>query len=459
MTLMKPRSFIIAALVIAASTATSVSRAQDPAPVSGGHDLTGVIADSLRGRGLPGAQVVLSGTQFSVLTDSAGAFRFASVPAGDYRIEFFHPMLDSIAVSLPSQAFTVPLAADRTLLLAVPAARTLLPALCPGFTAETSALAGSVRDADTGKGVAGATIEVAYMEVQITSKKEILALPRTHKIIAEPSGAYLICGLPGELEATVTAWHGSETSAGVSVSAEQPNVISRGFRLGVSAAATGQKEATLAGSVRTVDGRPIPGASVSVDGAARPATTDSAGRFTVSSLPAGTRMVYTRRLGYRPTTVPVELTSFATQSLDIVMLNPISQLDTVFVRARRDRALDNVGFTRRARSSLGSYMTRAQIRQINAHRLTDILRRMPEYRYGTRRLAIPGQARPCPNLIIDGILWPLFYGSDIDNVILPDEIAAIEAYSASAPAEFSHRAGAQAACPTIVIWTRGRVPG
>ena len=451
---------IPSALLIAAVATTGAPRAQAQALNAERHDLVGVIADSLRGRGLPGAQVILSGTPFSVLTDSVGTFRFVSVPAGDYQIEFFHPMLDSIGVSLPPRALTVPLAADRALLLAIPAAQTLLPALCPGFTAEKSALAGFVRDADTGKGVGGATIEVAYMEVQITSAKEILSVPRTHRIIVEPSGAYLICGLPGEMEAMVTASLGSETSAAVSVFAERPDIIARTLRLGVSAAAAGQKEATLAGSVKTADGRAIPGASVSVDGGTRPATTDSAGRFTVSSLPAGTRRVYVRRIGYRPTTLPVELTSFVTQPLDIVMLDPVSQLDTVFVRARRTSALDNVGFTRRSRSSSGGYKTRADIQKMYAYRLSDILRRMPEYRYGTTRMTtLSSQTRPCPNLIIDGTVWPLFEGSELDYVIQPSEIAAIEAYAGvGTPAEFSFRGGVQPGCPTIVIWTRARIP-
>lgn len=448
------------ALLIAALAAASVSLAQAQVPNSEGHGLSGIIVDSLRGRGLPGAQVILSGTPFTVLTDSAGAFRFVSIPAGSYHIEFFHPMLDSVGISLPPLAITVPLAADRILLLAVPPARSLFSALCPKGTASgTSALAGFVHDADTQRGVAGATVEVTYTEVEVSSARGVVTTPRTHMTIADPSGAYLMCGLPAELEATVAAYHGMEASAGVSFSAERPDLISRNLRLGVSAASAGRKEATLAGSVMTPDGRPIEGAAVSVDGGTRPATTDAEGRFTISGLPAGTRRVYARRIGFRPTTLPTELTSFATQHLDIVMMNPVAQLDAVFVRARRDRALDNVGFTRRARSSLGSYKTRAEIRQMNPHRLSDVLRRMPEYASARRRMRIIGQVRPCPNLIIDGIVWPLFEASELDFVIHPGEIAAIEAYSgASVPAEFSHRGGTQAGCETVVIWTRARVP-
>ena len=43
-----------------------------------------------------------------------------------------------------------------------------------------------------------------------------------------------------------------------------------------------------------MDGRALPGIQVSVSGLARGATTDTAGRFTIVNVPAGTHMVQAR---------------------------------------------------------------------------------------------------------------------------------------------------------------------
>src|SRR5215210_8818625 len=106
------RSAFVAALLTASSL-----HAQQVASQSGGpHSVIGIVVDSLRGRALGGAQVILDGTIRSALTDSTGVFRFDSLPAGSYRIGFFHPMLDSMAVSIPSRTLRVPLDTGKAII-------------------------------------------------------------------------------------------------------------------------------------------------------------------------------------------------------------------------------------------------------------------------------------------------------------------------------------------------------
>src|SRR5687767_9780183 len=97
-------------LLTALSTAAAGAQvAGNPPGNSEVYSLTGLVVDSIRGRPLAGAEVVISGTTLSVTTDSSGRFTFDSLSAGDYRLGFFHPFLDSISVASASVAFTVPM--------------------------------------------------------------------------------------------------------------------------------------------------------------------------------------------------------------------------------------------------------------------------------------------------------------------------------------------------------------
>lgn len=71
------------------------------------YDVRGVVFDSLRSVTLEGAHVYLSGTSFSATSGSGGRFVLDSVPAGDYTLSFFHPLLDSLPAYPPPKAIAV----------------------------------------------------------------------------------------------------------------------------------------------------------------------------------------------------------------------------------------------------------------------------------------------------------------------------------------------------------------
>lgn len=57
--------------------------------------LEGTVHDSIRGRPLAGARVLLGGTAAqSTRTDAAGAFRFDALPPGEYQVSVLDPLLD-----------------------------------------------------------------------------------------------------------------------------------------------------------------------------------------------------------------------------------------------------------------------------------------------------------------------------------------------------------------------------
>src|SRR5215475_6171052 len=74
------------------------------------------------------------------------------------------------------------------------------------------------------------------------------------------------------------------------------------------ATAQAQAGGRITGTVTSADGgRPIPLVQVTVTGTARGALTDSAGRFTITGVPAGTQTVLARSIGWAQGTkeVPV----------------------------------------------------------------------------------------------------------------------------------------------------------
>ena len=112
--------------------------------------------------------------------------------------------------------------------------------------------------------------------------------------------------------------------------------------LTATATARAQTGGTIAGKVSAVDGRALPGIQVSVSGLARGATTDTAGRFTIANVPAGTHTVQARGIGIRsrPTTVTVVAGQTATATFT---LTPTATSST-----RRRRRLRRTGAAQRS---------------------------------------------------------------------------------------------------------------
>ncbi len=453
--MLSSRSALVATLI-----AVSNLHAQ-PAPSQSGerrHSVVGIVVDSLRGRVLSGAQVILDGTIHSALTDSSGVFRFDSISAGDYRIGFFHAMLDSIGVSLPSRALTIPLDSGKAIVLAVPSSRTLIGALCPGNVGNgTSVLAGMVTDPETEVGVPGATISVKWTDIEVSKETGLSVTPREYVSVTDNSGAYRVCGLPDDFDARVSAIIGNVTTAEVPVESHRATVMTRSLTLATPGLKPAERNASLTGIIRSPDKKPLEGARVMLPGATATTISDKQGRFSLASLPSGTQSILVRRIGFMPMSVPLELSSKSVATVDIVMNKFVTSIDTVYVRARRTRDLTSVGFLQRRKRGIGDFRTRADFEKINPRYISDILRTMrgitvhPEG--ATTVITGRGQRTSSVQIFVDHAPWPLLVSGDLDDMIFPNDIAAIEVYDVSTtPPEFSVES-----CLTIVIWTRARI--
>ncbi|MDB4871893.1 MAG: hypothetical protein JWL97_2897, partial [Gemmatimonadales bacterium] len=89
------------------------------APKTGTAMIAGVVVDSLNGRVLVGADVMVQGANATVLTDSLGKFRIDSLQPGTYQIGVFHPLLDTLGLTLATKPFHVGADSASFIVLAV----------------------------------------------------------------------------------------------------------------------------------------------------------------------------------------------------------------------------------------------------------------------------------------------------------------------------------------------------
>ena len=166
-------------MLLIAATVTSVSAAAQVVASAGDvaqaprYSVAGVVFDSIHGRPLRGAEVIVAGTTVSAVTDPFGRFRIDSLAPGDYQIAFFHPMLDSMSFATAAQRLTVPLPPSRGVMLAVPSIETLVKGICQvDSTGNSSLLVGRIEDPDTRRPVAGANVFVLWTHFEVKANKD-----------------------------------------------------------------------------------------------------------------------------------------------------------------------------------------------------------------------------------------------------------------------------------------------
>jgi hypothetical protein len=464
----------------------------------------GVVAIALLGGALPsalGAQAAVVGSVFDSLvarremraatvtiielnreatTDALGRFRFDSVPAGKYQITFFHPALDSLELAAPVALLDVPVAGMINVRLATPSPATAYARLCPGRRdANTGVAFGRVRDVDTGRPIAGAVVNAEWNEWTFgggrpASRRIARAVART-----APSGGYLLCGIPSDAPIDVRVAAGTQGAGPVPVQPGQQLLARRDFaisrtdpaarvlvrdsgrvvRADSSAPAAGTS--AIGGTVRSADGRPQAGALVGVLGTVTSTRASEAGRFRLAAVPAGTRALEIRSVGYTPVTLVVDVASGG--SLDtVVTLDKRPQvLAPVSVTAEGEPA-DRTGFAARRKKGFGSFLTAKDIQKwqpfdmVSAVALAPSVERDWTAQGETILLRGSGGGRCTPHIFIDGGQFEMSGNgsmSELNSLVRPDAIKGMEIYPGPMiPFEFD-RLGDNG-CGSVVIWTR-----
>ncbi|HEV7838352.1 MAG TPA: carboxypeptidase regulatory-like domain-containing protein, partial [Gemmatimonadaceae bacterium] len=219
------RGAIAAALLCAPSAFAQQKPAVPAAPstsagtLSGKASIVGVVVDSLNGRYLAGADVLIEGSKTALTTDSLGKFRLDSLAPGNYQVGVFHPLLDTLGIALATQPFHVGADSISYVVLSVPSAPTIIRNSCKVRPRQQgrSAVIGHVLDPETTEPVAGAEVSLAWTQFEVSKEVGIRQSPRLLRDTTDASGAYRICGIPNEMEATLQARRGSWTTAEIPI--------------------------------------------------------------------------------------------------------------------------------------------------------------------------------------------------------------------------------------------------
>jgi hypothetical protein len=474
--------------------------------------IVGLAIDSLNGGPLVGAQISVEGIVSGATTDSSGRFRVDSVPEGRYRIGVFHPLIDSLGLSIATPL--LPVEADRmlSLVFATPSAPTVVRLKCGDVPVDTSAgtgpsmLIGRVLDAETEAPAAGVWVSLRWTEIQASHAQGLHRVLRARDTTTGPGGEFQFCHLPPNLAGSARAIRLTADSTVVGrpygmngrlvgfLVLHLPSIDtvgSRGARVTPldSSPAAVSGRGVLTGRVMRSDGSgPVEGAQVVVSGSRQTAVTGDSGQFALRGLPTGTHTVEVRALGWEPVSQVVELTTHAPRHVVVSLGAKTAVLKAVVVTVKLNAGLHNVGFDTRRRMGTGHFLTAEDIAKRDALEFLDLMTEMPGVarRYsptGEDYLAGTRGAGGCVSYVLDGMAYQEMTPGDINYVVHPNDIGAIEVYQpGEAPAQYVYtpptmaplavgRAAALAKgtvmsgdagnggtiCVKIIIWTKARL--
>ena len=441
--------------------------------------LEGTVTDSIHARPLAGAMVLVTRDApeppawFSTTTDDRGRYRLDTLLAGRYSVALSHPILDSLELTLPTRSIEIREGERARVDLALPSGATLRAGACRGVVlpAGTGALLGQVLDADADRPLAGAVVAVRWNDLTIDrATLRVSGGERTEGAPTNAAGQFGICGVPTDSWLVVQVQHGGRggsplraivsDSTGIAVlnlsfSAEAARALA-----GSDSAAQDETavlplltgSASVSGTVVGETGQPLAGVQLRVLETASTARTDSAGRYSLSALPAGTQLLEAKRIGYRIVQQPVQLLRGRNAEVAIRLQRVVS-LDSIRVVAQRSRYRE-FEQQRKVGSGFGRFLTEDDIAKRNVFQVTDLLRMMPGFRIvgsGSNAKVVSSRGitslsgRSCEaNVVIDRMQH-----QDI-NWLHPSDIGAMEVYAgpAGAPIQYDH------VCGLIVIWTK-----
>jgi hypothetical protein len=433
----------------------------------------GEIVDSVHARKLSGALVMAIRLEpepaefFSTTTDERGYFHFDTLAAGRYSVVFTNTFLDSLDLMPPPRELVLAPGEEMRVDMGTPSGARLRAAACPGLALApgTGAVVGEVYDADSESPLAGVRVAVGWTELAVDrAEKRVELTPRVGAVTTDSLGQYRLCGVPTNQRIVLQVQ--TRRSAGAAIELfidEQAGVARRPLSLSLADTTMVMADslrplhltgtAQLTGTIRTQDGRALVGAQVHVVDALSSAITDSAGRFTISRLPAGSQVAEVRKLGYTLGRAQVELRRARTAEMEL-RLTRFASLDSVRILARRARYRE---FEEHRRSwGWGTYLDEEEVTNRHVFYTSDLVRTAPGMRvFGegvTARLVssrgvVSLTGASCDiNVVIDGLQQ-----QDI-NMIMPRDIGAMEIYPNAFGVPIQYSANSQ--CGAVVIWTK-----
>ena len=454
---------ILGFVTLAAFTATAPARLaaqrvsvqrQEPVGV-----ITGVVYDSLRSQPLVGARVLVSGSSLAATTDSSGLFRIDSVPVGEHQVFFEHPDLDSIGVASNPRRVTVQRGRLSPVSFSLPSLGTIYGWLCPGQARpgpDSGVVFGSVLDVQTGYHLARARVSLVTTGGGLDTVSA-----RTDSL-----GNFYFCRVPVHEDVLLVGQAGLFSSGWTVVRIGERSVarreiaIDRGriLKPGDSVALR-QGRATIIGTVLTEQDAPLPGARAAVDGSDAAGISSETGAFVLSDVPAGSRTLTVRMVGYSAALVAVRLRGDDTLRLT-VRLGALVVLDTINVRAmsRLSQILLNEMEERRYLGTSGYFIPGSRFNRASSVRTA--VQTLPQILVTTPRS--PSSASPFELYSLVGIRTMAvrvyvdgeYTSVEVLSSYRPDQIIAMEWFPRGTSAPFRYQSGGSPVPPVLLVWTR-----
>src|SRR5215471_2363860 len=172
-----------------------------------------------------------------------------------------------------------------------------------------------------------------------------------------------------------------------------------------------------------------------------------------------TRTMLVRAIGYAPERRTIEMLSDQSTSVDVGLTTVRSMLDTMRITARSLYSHDATGFDQRRKSGFGRFFDStdgARLRPFETTRLLEGVNGVRLAGSGANLRILMGTLRLCqPTIVVDGVTLPDFNGADLNAMVAPEEISAVEVYATagSAPVQYKSSSISRggAGCGSIVI--------
>jgi hypothetical protein len=214
-------------------------------------------------------------------------------------------------------------------------------------------------------------------------------------------------------------------------------------------------EPTVAGVIRDIAGVPLSDAEVGIVSGERLqqfVMTAADGKFLLTGVARGKIPLRIRRLGYALQLLDVDTRVPSSATLEIVLKTVASELEEVTIAANDQVKLREFYEHRQQRASFGRFLEQHDIRRLGPTNPSDLFRTIPGVVITTASGGNAIRIRGCqPMVWLDGQRVP---GAELDEVIHPSEIAAIEFYPSNAgiPAQYLERENRL--CGSVLVWTR-----
>ncbi|MEP6494409.1 MAG: carboxypeptidase regulatory-like domain-containing protein [bacterium] len=445
---------ILSVAIVTAVAAPQLANAQSrgapgPAPVP----VQGVAFNGLRGEPLRNALITLVGSDQNTRTDAKGRFHFDSVTPGSHTFAMQHAALDSLGFTGLQTRALITSGRDE-IKISVPTFATLWHLACGTSRPpeDSGFVYGTVRDADGGRPLAHATIDVAWTEMMLRGKRGVVERTWHTAALSDSTGSYAVCGVSANEWIRVRAVVDSSASGWINMAPSGLRVQRRDLLVAGGTSGSSLR-GTVTGIITDAAGDPFDDARVVVDGLPE-VRSRTDGTFSIANVPVGTRQLEVSSVGIAPVTTVVDIRARDTTAVAVSMGMPIV-LDGVKIVGARVGNVFAAEFTMRRRSGMGYTMDSTQIGAFRT--IFSAIQTAPsttaKFDRNVLSISMPGaRGGTCaPQVRIDGLQAE--FGHLID--LQPSEVAAMEVYVRPVllPAQF-YTGGAPPTCGMILVWTK-----